>query len=360
MAVIDIALSALDDLIGTSTSPYSNTLTVKSLIDVLRNQRQGPNGDKASLPLSYDARWHAKLLELSRPQDSSALGASSNWAFCTLLCATVRTTPHHLVAKHLPHWLDLLVQHLRAADFRTRLAAMLCGAAITVRACAVGSDTRRDISSGGQKLVQPYLNVLAACATVSDKLAAVTAFTEIATASPSLVKAMGPKIISSLFPMFDAAAPAEVRVSRAAGRCLGRVAAAVYGAANVTGVSQFIVSCIGSLHRAFGKIFEGCEGESGSAPVWRQVVESCEFGDLKDCDAVVMQSRAIALCETIVSAVNSTFALPQQHLQQIQQQKLAAGFVFPTEALIDLIRRFTSVNMDTIVVNNINHNKFYI
>lgn len=222
----------------------------------------------------------------------------------------------------------------------------------------MGSDTRRDVSSSGQKLVQPYLNVLTACATASDKLAAIAAFTEIATAAPSLVKMMGPKIISTLISMLDAESPAELRVSRAAGRCLGRVAAAVYGSANVTGVSQFIVSCIGSLHRVFGKIFEGCEGESTSAPVWRQVVENCELGDLKDCSIDVMQSRVIALCETIVSAVTTSFALPQQHLQQIQQQKLVAGFVFPTEALIDLIRRFASVNMDTIVVNT--KNKFMI
>lgn len=353
MSIIDIGLSALDEFVGPRSTPYSNTLVVKSLVDVLRNQRQGPNGDKSSLPLACDPRWHTKLFDISSPQDASAHGASCNWAFCTLLCATVRGTPHPLVAKHLPHWLDLLGQHLRAADFRTRLSAALCTAAVIVRACGVGSDTRRDVSSTGQKLVQPFVNVLGACTTAPDRLAMLAALTEIATAAPSLVKMLGAKIISALFAMFDAASPSEARVAKAAGRCAGRVAAAVYGAANVNGVSQFIVSAIGSLHRVFRTAFEGCEDDVSAAPLWRQVVENCEFADLGDCDVTVMQSRVTALCETIVAAVTTTYPIPQQQLQQIQQQKLTAGFLFPTEALIDLIQRFTSINMDTIIVNNI-------
>lgn len=365
MALINIALSALDEFIGMSSTPYANALAVRSLLDLIRGQRQGPDADKANVLLASDARWYAKLLELSRPQDASALGASSSWAFCTLLGATVRTAPHHLLAKHMAHWMDHLVQHLRAADLRTRLAAALCSTAIIVRACAVGADTRRDAISVGQRLVQPHLNVLTACATTPDRLAAVNSLAEVAVAAPSLIKTLGPKILSALFALFDAETPAEARLARAAGRCAGRVAAAVYGSASVNGVAQFVVSALGSLHGVFGAVFDGCEDPAVNAsvtPLWRATVESCGFAELRAMSPAAVdtplaaQSRVAALCEAVVAAVTSTFPIPQQHLQQVQQQKLAAGIVLPTEAVVDLIRRFTSVNMDTIVVNN-NYNK---
>ena len=124
----------------------------------------------------------------------------------------------------------------------------------------------------------------------------------------------------------------------------------LYESASVYSVCpQLITSSV------FGSIFKGCESDT-SRPVWYPTVLDCRLSALDDktvaTSAMVVQSRALALCEAIASATTCTFPIPQQHLQQIQQQKLPAGFVFPTEAALDLIIRFTSVTIDNVIVNN--------